>query len=138
MAKLGSIFTESPKGGPRAKGPDLRVEATLTRSQLRSSAIEVTVPDRVPHDGGTVPRRRGPDDPPGAVRLHLSPQLQDGATLRLRGQGGEHPDSGTPGDLLLTLTVVEGGASRGWMFVLLLGAVAAAAAWGTHGQLWGQ
>ncbi len=136
MPELGSIFTKGPESGRRAKGPDLRVEATITPSQLRHAAIEVPVPDRVPHEGGSVPRRRGPGDPPGVVRLHLSPQMGDGATLRLRGQGGEHPDSGTPGDLLITLSVEGGDGGRWWMLVALV-VLAAVAAWGSYGRLWG-
>ncbi len=106
----------------------------MPRSQLGASeGVVVPVPDRVSHGAGTVPRRRGPDDPPGAVVLHLSPQVKDGATLRLRGQGGEHP-GGAPGDLLVSLQIVE---RRPWWPWLVLALGAAAGAWASHGVWWG-
>lgn len=137
MGELGSIF-EGTEGERGAKGPDLRVKADVPRRWLeRSEGVLIDVPDRVPFAEGTVPRRRGPDDPRGAVRLHLSPQLGERAMLRLRGQGGEHPESGLPGDLLVEITVVEGGGDerRRWLVIVLAVAVAGAAA-GAY-ALWG-
>lgn len=132
MSELGSIFEDTEASG-RAKGPDLKVQASIPRGWLgREDGVLVEVPDMVPYRGegaSSVPRRRGPDDPPGAVRLHLSEQLGERALLRLRGQGGEHPQSGAAGDLILDLTVVAGGPRRRWWLVLLVAAGAGAAGW---------
>lgn len=124
MGRLGSIFDEGSPTGSDAKGPDLRVRATVRRSELESGRpVLVPVPDRVPYEGGTVPRSREAGDPEGAVRLHLSSQLADGTVLRLRRQGGEHPSSGVPGDLLVELAIVR--ARRAPWIVLAIVATAA-------------
>lgn len=136
MGELGNIFegTEA-RGG--TKGPDVRVKADVPRAWLdRPDGVLIDVPDRVPFEGDTVPRRRGHDDPPGAVRMHLSAQLGERAMLRLRGQGGEHPESGIPGDLLVEITVVEGGDERRWWLVVVVVAAVAAAGAGAY-ALWG-
>lgn len=135
MGELGSIFDASGAAGKGPRGPTLKVRAPVQAGMLaRGEEVLVSVPDRVPYQDGTVPRRRGPGDPPGEVRLHLSPQLKDGVTLRLRGQGGEHPSSGVPGDLLVTIEVVpdRGGARVTWVVAVaaVLALVGAAAWWG--------
>lgn len=139
MGELGSIFEDEPVAPSTEKGPDVRVRAVVRRSELAAGqAVLVKVPDHVPHGEGTVPRRREAGDPSGAVRLHLSPQLGDGATLRLRRQGGEHPRSGIPGDLLVTLAIEAApAASRGWLVVIAAVVAAAATAWWSHGAWWG-
>lgn len=143
MGQLGSIFDEasSTTGEGDDKGPDLRVRATVLRAQLESGqAVLVSVPDRVPYDGGTVPRRREVGDPPGAVRLHLSPRLGEGSTLRLRRQGGEHPTSGVPGDLLVEIAIAPPREPSPRLVIGVAVAVAAATiatAWWSHGVWWG-
>lgn len=128
MGELGSIFDDVPATTAADKGPDVRVRAVVRRSELATGqAVLVPVPDHVPHEGGTVPRRRETGDPPGAVRLHLSPRLAEGATLRLRRQGGEHPISGVPGDLLVEIVVVEP-SKRPLVIAVVVVAAAAAAA----------
>jgi hypothetical protein len=139
LGELGNIFDHSPssKVGARGpKGPDLRITAPIPVGMLASGEeVLITVPDGVPHQGGTVPRHRGPHDPPGEVRLHLSPQLKDGVTLRLRGQGGEHPSSRVPGDLLVTLELVAdpGGVRWTWVAVLVAVVAVGAVAWSNFG-----
>lgn len=129
MSELGSIFDDVPATTAADKGPDVRVRAVVRRAELAAGqAVLVPVPDRVPHEGGTVPRRRETGDPPGAVRLHLSPRLAQGATLRLRRQGGEHPTSGVPGDLLVEIAVVEP-SKRPLVIAAVVVAAAAAGAW---------
>lgn len=124
LSQLGSIFDPAPAAG--TKGPDLRVKATVSRSELRAGRpVVVPVPDRVPYEGGSVPRHLEVGDPPGQVQLHLSDQLADGAVLRLRRQGGEHPSSGTPGDLLVELSIAR--APTGAVVVAVIVAVVAAA-----------
>ena len=137
MSQLGSVFDELPAVSGD-KGPDVRVLAAVSRADLEAGrSVIVTVPDEVPYEGGTVPRRREADDPAGAVRLHLSPALAHGATLRLRRQGGEHPTTGVPGDLLVTISVVEP-PRRTPLVVAVVAAVAAVAgAWLSHGVWWG-
>ncbi|MCX4243758.1 hypothetical protein [Paraliomyxa miuraensis] len=132
MSELGSIFDdEAPKVG--AKGPDLRIEIAVRRSDLESDRpLVVSVPERVPHGESSVPRHREVGDPPGEVTLHLSPRLSDGSVLRLRRQGGEHPSGGAPGDLLIRISLVTEARMR-WVVVVaavVLAAVAVAAfAW---------
>lgn len=133
MGELGSIFEDTPGADSGARGPDVKVRAPVRASMLANGEeVVVTVPERVPFEGGTVPRRRGPGDKPGEVRLHLSPTLRDGVTMRLRGQGGEHPRTGRPGDLLVTLAVAPDPAGRPlvWVVAAVAGLLAAgAAAW---------
>jgi hypothetical protein len=136
MSQLGSVFDELPAASGD-KGPDVRVLAAVRRADLEAGrAVTVPVPDEVAHAGGTVPRRREADDPVGAVRVHLSPGLAHGATLRLRRQGGEHPATGVPGDLFVTIAVIE---PRRMPMVIAAAIVigAAAAAWLSHGVWWG-
>lgn len=140
MGELGSIFEDVPVAPSSEKGPDVRVRALVRCSELEAGqAVLVPVPDHVPFAGGLVPRRREAGDPPGAVRLHLSPGLVDGSTLRLRRQGGEHPRSGVPGDLLVEIAIEASGlASRGMLVVLaVVVAGAVATAWWSHGVWWG-
>jgi hypothetical protein len=140
VSQLGSIFDDVPAPAEGSRGPDLRVRAVVGRAQLEAGqAVLVPVPDRVPYEGGTVPRRCEVGDPPGAVRLHLSPRLGEGGTLRLRRQGGEHPTSGIPGDLLVEVAIApQGGA--GTLAIGLAVAVTiatAVTAWWSHGVWWG-
>lgn len=139
MSELGSIFDDLPVTSGD-KGPDLRVRVVVRRAELEAGqAVLVPVPDHVPYAGGTVPRRREAGDPPGAVRLHLSPRLVEGSTLRLRRQGGEHPVSGVPGDLLVELGIAAPPRRSPLLAVVvgLAAAAAAAAAWWSHGVWWG-
>jgi hypothetical protein len=137
MSRLGSIFDDHPATQEADKGPDLRVRAVVRRAELEAGrSVLVPVPDHVPYQGSTVPRRCEAGDPPGAVRLHLSPRLSEGATLRLRRQGGEHPTTGVPGDLLVELALAK--PRRGpLVLAAAVAAAAAAAAWLSHGSLWG-
>ncbi len=140
MSELGSIFDGAPNAGAGAKGPDVRVQAQVPRSWLGSpDGLEISVPDKVPYEGGTVPRRLGPGEPAGKITLHLASDLGERTTLRLRGQGGEHPESGLPGDLLVQVTIVaEESAGLGLVVpVVVIAAVAAAAAWWSYGIWWG-
>jgi hypothetical protein len=142
MSQLGSVFDDLPAASEAEKGPDVRVRAAVRRSELEAGAcVLVPVPDAVPHGEGTVPRRREPDDPPGAVRLHLSPRLTEGSTLRLRRQGGEHPTTGVPGDLHVEIAIgpePEPEPRRGPLVVaVVLTAITAAAVWLSHGIWWG-
>ena len=137
MGQLGSIFDDVPATSAADKGPDVRVRAEVHRSQLAAGeAVLVPVPDRVAYEGGPVPRRREAGDPPGAVRLHLSPRLREGSTLRLRRQGGEHPQSGVPGDLLVEIAVVEP-SKRPWVIAVMVAVAAGLGAWLSHGAWWG-
>jgi hypothetical protein len=137
MGQLGSIFDDLPATHAAEKGPDVRVQAVVRRAELEAGrSVLVPVPDHVPYRGGTVPRRRETGDPPGAVRLHLSPRIAEGATLRLRRQGGEHPTTGVPGDLLVELALAK--PRRGPLVVAVaVAAAAAAVAWLSHGSWWG-
>lgn len=138
VGELGSIFDDVPATSGADKGPDLRVRAVVRQAQLEAGeAVLVPVPDSVPYEGGTVPRRCEAGDPPGAVRLHLSPRLADGATLRLRRQGGEHPSTGVPGDLLVQVAIAPAPRRGPLVVAAVIMVVTAAAAWLSHGLWWG-
>jgi hypothetical protein len=127
VGRIGSIFDDVPVALDGDKGPDVRVRAVVPRAELEAGRVVlVPVPDRVPYEDGTVPRRREAGDPPGAVRLHLSSQLVHGAMLRLRRQGGEHPTTGVPGDLLVELAIVV--PRRRWTWVVVGVSIAVAMA----------
>jgi hypothetical protein len=137
VGELGSIFDDLPVVSGD-KGPDVRVRVVVRRAELEAGqAVLVPVPDHVPFAGGTVPRHRDAGDPPGAVRLHLSPRLALGSTLRLRRQGDEHPVSGLPGDLLVELAIAAPPRRAPVIAVVVAAAAAAGLAWWSHGVWWG-
>jgi DnaJ-class molecular chaperone len=107
VGELGSIFEaddEQRVGRPR--GPDLLVTVDVPRQALGTQeGFTAAVPETLEHDGEPVSRAPSPDGESG-VRLFLPETLPAGAVLRLRGQGGVHPD-GVPGDLMVRVNVVE-------------------------------
>lgn len=104
MGELGSIYAEKTSG-PR--GPDLHVGVEVPRSTLGSEqGCPAVVPAQIEHEGVMVSRVLVPGDPPGRVVLRLPKGFQDGATLRLRGQGGRTGE-GAPGDLFVRVTLVD-------------------------------
>jgi hypothetical protein len=103
VAELGSVFDEQPDDRPR--GPDLRVSIEVPRAALGAS-LRAPVPARLAHAGDLVERVTLANDTPGYVELHLPHDLPERAQLRLRGQGGVHPD-GRPGDLLVLTQIVD-------------------------------
>ena len=107
MGELGSIFeADDEQRGGRMRGPDLHVTVDVPRSALGAVAgFAAEIPATLEHQGESVTRAPSPDGEAG-VRLFLPPELPDGAVLRLRGQGGVHPE-GVPGDLMVRVNVVE-------------------------------
>ncbi len=105
MTGLGNVFDsfEGEQDSPR--GPDLRVSVEVPRAALGGS-IRVQVPARLAADGDLVERIQAPGEDPDRVLLHLPGSLPAGAVLRLRGQGGGHPD-GRPGDLYVVIELVD-------------------------------
>lgn len=107
MGELGSIFEadEEERGG-RLRGPDLQVTVEVPRSALGAAGGFVAdIPPALENGGDLVTRAPSPDGEPG-VRLFLPEALPAGAVLRLRGQGGLHPE-GVAGDLRVRVQVVE-------------------------------
>jgi hypothetical protein len=107
MSGLGNVFDAVAPAADVPRGPDLAVSVEVPRSALgRADGFLVDVPAVLPAEGALVARALDPQAREAGVRLHLARTLPDRATLRLRGQGGVHPQ-GTPGDLLVTITVRE-------------------------------
>lgn len=106
MAELGSILAASEADdGPR--GADLRVEVEVPRGALGTeSGFEVPVPREIEHAGELVERAPSPLESGDVVTLRLPAQFPDGGTIKLRGQGGVHPE-GRPGDLLVTVQLTD-------------------------------
>ena len=103
MAELGSVFEEAGEG-PR--GPDLRVSVEVPRSAL-GACLRAPVPRRIAAEGDLVDRAVSPtDEDPDRIELHLPESLGPRTMLRLRGQGGVHPE-GRPGDLLVVVELVD-------------------------------
>ena len=116
---LGNIFGDAEAGdGPR--GQDMKVDVEVPRSALGTpSGFAVPIPVEMSIDGGTVKRRLGPGEAGGRVQLHLPTDFRDGSVLRLRGQGGEQ-DGGRPGDLFVTVRLVNTAATFPWLWVALV------------------
>lgn len=138
---LGNIF-DAVEGGdaPKAmRGPDLRLEIEYPRYALGSAeGFVAPVPRLVEQDGEEIERKIGPADDERGVRVHLPEGFQEGATLRLRGQGGVGP-GGRAGDLYLTVRLVDvdpppvlaspqAASSLPWVAIVAL-ALGAAAVW---------
>lgn len=98
---LGSIYEE--QGGK--KGRDLRWELELPASAVGATAgIRVEIPDRLPVRDAPerAPRTVQPQDPTGAILLHIPDSFVSGSALRLRGYG-EALAGGRSGDLYLVV-----------------------------------
>lgn len=134
---LGSVFDAVAPEAGAPRGPDLCVSVEVPRSALgRDDGFVVQLPDTLAVDGAEVARASDPHAPQGGIRLHLAATLPDRATLRLRGQGGVI-EGGAPGDLLVTIAVVDDPPAwpglRGWIAIAALAAAASAIAWATLG-----
>lgn len=130
MSGLGNVFDAVAPEGDLPRGPDLAVSVDVPRSALgRAGGYLVDVPELLSVGGVEVARVIDPEATEAGIRLHLAATLPDRATLRLRGQGGVCPE-GTPGDLLVTINVVDD--ARTWpstrVVVVLASVVAGAAA----------
>ena len=128
MSDLGSIY---PERGEEPPGPDLHAAVQLPRGQL-GQPVKVSVPLELPTEAGDVMERAL--DPAGEgdqITLNLPKDLPDGATLRLRGQGGV-VDGGPPGDLYLDIELVDAAPTTtpvgGWLLAAVV-LVAAMAGW---------
>lgn len=105
MTSLGNIFDAVVTEGER--GADLRWTVEVPRRQL-GGLVVVSVPERFEIEGATVERAPSPDGAAAGDRvpLNLPLEVPDGATLRLRGQGGISATGGAPGDLYLEIVLV--------------------------------
>ncbi len=123
MSELGSIYDEDGDG---PKGRDLRTRITFARSSL-GKPTAVQVPLELPLDGQLVRRAIGPGETEANVTLNLPANLPQEATLRMRGLG-EEIDDGPPGDLYLTVTIVDvaapGRPLGGWLLAGIVMVVA--------------
>lgn len=105
MAQLGRIFPDEPTTGPR--GVDLRVSVEVPRYALGApDGYKALVPRIIHHDGQPVERVTSPFEHGDEITLNLPEHVPDGATLRLRGQGGPC-EAGTPGDLYVEICLVD-------------------------------
>lgn len=103
VAELGSVFEDEEEDSPR--GPDLRVSVEVPRVALGAS-LRAPVPPRIAAEGDLVERAVTDGADPNSVELHLPEELAPRTMLRLRGQGGVHPE-GRPGDLLVLVELVD-------------------------------
>lgn len=107
MTGLGNVFEAADTDEAQPRGPDLEIDVEVPRSALgREGGFDAQVPAALPHAGDLVARHVEPGDPTDRVCLHLSRAMPDKARLRLRGSGGVR-DEGRPGDLFVTVTVVD-------------------------------
>lgn len=120
MGELGSIFEAGEEAGAgRPRGQDLYVTVEVPRSALGAAqGYAADIPASIEHEGESVSRAPASDGEPG-VRLFLPETLPEGAVLRLRGQGGLHPE-GVAGDLMVRVRVVEPPARPLWIQVMLI------------------
>ena len=128
MSGLGNVF-DAVAGDGGHKGRDLRYTVQVNRALL-GAPLTVQVPLELPLDGRPIPRAIGPGERGSSVSLNVPADVPDGATLKLRGQG-EEIDDGAPGDLFLTLAIIDPPGPQapygGWLVagsVLLLGILA--------------
>lgn len=129
MSGLGNVFDAVETSAEAPRGPDLRFSVHVPRSALgREDGFVAEVPLTLPHEGEQIERAREPDAEGTGLILHLSPTVPDGATLRLRGQGGVHPE-GVPGDLWITIHLVDDPPrALGWRTMAVVVALALALA----------
>lgn len=112
MAELGDIFEGEDKQGP--KGRDLRVTVTVPHDALgRPGGYAARIPEHIEVGDRLVRREPSPHDEGDDVRLHLPTDLASGSMLRLRGQGGERPEGGRPGDLYVEVLIEQPDQSAG-------------------------
>ncbi|MFT6399727.1 MAG: hypothetical protein ACJAYU_004496 [Bradymonadia bacterium] len=106
MSQLGSIF-EKTEG---TKGEDLRHHVEASRGEAASATgALVRVPLKLADENGHVhQRRRNPADDGDTLTVRLPTDSPSPVMVRLRGMGAEN-ESGSAGDLYLTVTLVEGG-----------------------------
>jgi hypothetical protein len=123
VEQIGSVF-EQVAPGPR--GQDLRTSVEVSRRALGAKdGVFVALPRELQAAEGMARWTPREGDPPGGVRLQLSPSFPAGGVIRLRGQGAAATREGSPGDLYVEVHVVEqpGGVSPGWLWAgLALGA----------------
>lgn len=94
------LFRQFSRGGRRAGA------APRQRMRGQDIAHEMTIPFNTAVNGGeaslAVQRASGKVE---TIAVKIPPGIDDGKTIRLRGQGEESPDGEAPGDLLLTIHV---------------------------------
>lgn len=101
---LSAIFGGRPRRGPR-KGQDIQAEVQVSLLDVaRGEAIELQLRRPVVARGGPQTTLVMQEE---KLKVRLPPGVEDGATIRLRGKGGESPQGGPPGDLRLTIHVRE-------------------------------
>ncbi len=96
------------QGGPRAAGRAGRAGkrgAPRAGAQPTSALLPVTIEDVV--RGGKREFRLDDDPSSPSITLKIAPLSAPGTVLRLAGQGGEDPFTGTRGDLHVTLELAE-------------------------------
>lgn len=127
MGELGSIYDEP---GDEAPGPDLHTVLEIPRGDL-GKPVKVKVPLVLPTEEGELIERADRAGEGDVVTLNLPTDLVDGATLRLRGEGGV-VDGGPGGDLYLLVRLIEVAPPTtpvgGWLLAGLI-MLAAVAGW---------
>jgi len=137
---LGNIFDAVEQDAAATSGrpgPDFKVEVEVPRRSLGDPSGQLaSVPGKLEVDGLMVARKLGPGEDGDGVRLHLAADFKDGATLRLRGQGGLSAQGGRPGDLYITVRIVgSAAAGTSGLWIGLAALIAAALATWSLGWL---
>lgn len=101
---LGSIY--APESAD--KGRDLRWQVKVSAKAVGGAGVPVELPERLPVKDAPERAQRTihPQDPQGAIVLHLPERFASGSALRLRGYG-EAKSGAASGDLFLVVTLVE-------------------------------
>ncbi len=90
-------------GGGFEPGPRRRRRAAMPGEDIEH---ELTVPFATAVAGGEANLRiRRPGAKTETISVKIPAGIDEGQTIRLRGQGGESPTGGPPGDLLITIRV---------------------------------
>ncbi len=119
--------------GFRGRGGD-DVDGTIVRGEDIHTELELRAFEAEEGTRRVISFRAGGDGPDTVeterrVRLRIPPGIEDGALLRVAGEGNEAGPDGVPGDLLVHVHVLSPPPDRLWVrylaFALLLVAIAA-------------